>query len=113
MSFNEYYLDPPSAAAQHETRLRHGDIVIAYVRHPCRGTEWCLCRLQTDGLSDNVFPAELVAICSLIARAGGPEGEQVKSMADRIVQYAQACMRDQKRVSPFERRSQIFPVYQI
>ncbi|KAF8136348.1 phosphatase 2C-like domain-containing protein [Boletus edulis] len=86
-SFNKYYLDLPSAAAQHETKLRHGDIVIAY----------------TDGLSDNVFPTELVAICSLIARAGGPEGEQVQSMANRIVQYAQACMRDRKRASPFER----------
>jgi protein phosphatase PTC7 len=89
LNFNEYHhvMDLPSAAAQYETKLRHGDIVITY----------------TDGLSDNVFPAELVAICSLIARAGGPEGEQVQSMADRIVQYAQACMRDRKRVSPFER----------
>ncbi|KAH0830559.1 phosphatase 2C-like domain-containing protein [Lanmaoa asiatica] len=87
VGFNKYYMDSPSAAAQYETKLRHGDIVVAY----------------TDGLSDNVFPAELVAICSLIARAGGPEDEQVQSMADRIVQYAQVCMRDQKRVSPFER----------
>lgn len=52
-----------------------------------------------------MFPAEVVAICSLIARAGGPEDEQVQSMADRIVQYAQACMRDGKRASPFERKS--------
>jgi len=87
--FNDYYLDPPSAAAQHETKLRHGDIVVAY----------------TDGLSDNVFPTELVAICSLIARAGGPEGHQVQSMADRIVEYARACMRDRKRASPFEREA--------
>ncbi|KAG8217509.1 phosphatase 2C-like domain-containing protein [Butyriboletus roseoflavus] len=87
VNFNKYYMDSPSAAAQHETKLRHGDIVIAY----------------TDGLSDNVFPAEVVAICSLIARAGGSEDEQVQCMADRLVQYAQACMRDQKRVSPFER----------
>ena len=64
-----------------------------------------LIRSQTDGLSDNVFPAELVTICSLIARAGGPEDEQVQSMADRIVQYAQVCMRDRKRASPFQRRS--------
>lgn len=101
-------MDLPSAAAQNGTKLRHGDIVIAYVSHLCYGIKWCSCRLQTDGLSDNVFPAELVAICSLIARAGGSEGEQVQSMADRIVQYAQACMRDRKRVSPFERRSLTF-----
>ncbi|KAG9318474.1 phosphatase 2C-like domain-containing protein [Chiua virens] len=87
LGFDKHYLDPPSAAAQYETKLRHGDIVIAY----------------TDGLSDNVFPAELAAICSLIARGGGPEDEQVQSMADRIVQYAQACMSDRKRASPFER----------
>jgi protein phosphatase PTC7 len=51
-----------------------------------------------------VFPSDLVTICSLVARAGGSEDEQVQAMADRIVQYAQACMRDRKRVSPFERR---------
>ncbi|KAF9227935.1 protein serine/threonine phosphatase 2C [Gyrodon lividus] len=86
---NKYYVDSPNVATQHETKLRDGDIVIAY----------------TDGLSDNVFPSDLVAICSLVARAGGSEDEQVQAMADRITQYAQACMRDRKRVSPFEREA--------
>ncbi|KIJ69408.1 hypothetical protein HYDPIDRAFT_106015 [Hydnomerulius pinastri MD-312] len=87
--FDRYYIDPPSAAAQYETKLRDGDIVIAY----------------TDGLSDNVFPSDIVAICSLVARAGGSEDEQVQAMADRIVHYARTCMRDRKRVSPFEREA--------
>ena len=114
MNFNKYYLDPPSAAAQYETKLRQGDIVMAYVGHLYYATTWRSYHLQTDGLSDNVFPAELAAICSLIARAGGPEDEQVQSMADRIVHYAQACMRDRKRLSPFERRCLgLFPVYLI
>jgi len=86
---SRYYIDSPSIAAQYETKLRDGDIVIAY----------------TDGLSDNVFPSDLVAICSLVARADGSEEEKVQTMADRIVQYAQTCMHDQKRVSPFEREA--------
>lgn len=57
---------------------------------------------KTDGLSDNVFPAEMIAICSLVARSGGPEDEQAQAMADRIVDYARQCMMNRHRVSPFE-----------
>lgn len=78
---------------------------------------------QTDGLSDNVFPSELISICSLVSRqyAHSPptlppanpdkdidfvrteEDAQVQTIAERIVNYAQLCMKNKKRVSPFER----------
>ncbi|KAI0336514.1 protein serine/threonine phosphatase 2C [Cubamyces sp. BRFM 1775] len=102
--FSRACVDHPSDADLCEMKLRHGDIVIAY----------------TDGLSDNVFPAEMVAICSLVARqfqlskrtitsTGEQETEQVsedleaQAMAERIVDYARMCMFNHKRVSPFER----------
>ena len=59
--------------------------------------------MQTDGFSDNVFPSEMVTICSLVARAGGTEDKQVQNMADRMVEYARQCMKSRTRVSPFER----------
>ncbi|PFH54365.1 hypothetical protein AMATHDRAFT_72858 [Amanita thiersii Skay4041] len=79
-------IDSPNEADVYETKLRDGDIVVAY----------------TDGFSDNVFPSEMVAICSLVARTSGSENEQVQAMADRMVDFARQCMRS-KRVSPFER----------
>jgi hypothetical protein len=60
---------------------------------------------QTDGFSDNVFPSEMQTICSLIARAGGSEEQQVQIMADRMVDYARSCMKNKTKVSPFERKS--------
>ena len=60
-----------------------------------------LMRCQTDGFSDNVFPSEMVSICSLVARAGGSEDQQAQAMADRMVDFAKQCMHS-KRVSPFE-----------
>ncbi|KAH7889705.1 phosphatase 2C-like domain-containing protein [Phlebopus sp. FC_14] len=86
---DRYYIDPPSAAVQYETKLRDGDIVVAY----------------TDGLSDNVFPQDLLAICALVARSEGSENVQVQSMADKIVQYARTCMRDRRKTSPFQREA--------
>ncbi|THH17808.1 hypothetical protein EW146_g3069 [Bondarzewia mesenterica] len=80
-------MDHSSDADVYETKIRDGDIVILY----------------TDGLSDNVFNNEITAICSLVARAGGPEDVQVQMMADRIVEYARACMVNRTRVSPFEK----------
>ncbi|KAJ3503497.1 hypothetical protein NLJ89_g8404 [Agrocybe chaxingu] len=80
-------VDSPGEADTYETKLRDGDIVVAY----------------TDGFSDNVFPSEMVTICSLVARAGGAEDQQVQNMADRMVEYARQCMKDKTRVSPFER----------
>ncbi|TFY72702.1 hypothetical protein EVG20_g301 [Dentipellis fragilis] len=79
-------VDKPSDADLYETKLRDGDIVIAY----------------TDGLSDNVFNNEILSLCSLVSRAGGPEDVQVQTMADRTVEYARACMSSKVRVSPFE-----------
>ncbi|EGO18572.1 hypothetical protein SERLADRAFT_443910 [Serpula lacrymans var. lacrymans S7.9] len=87
--FSRTSVDSPKEAAIHETKLRDGDIVIAY----------------TDGLTDNVFPTEIIAICSLVARSGGSEDEQVQTMADRIVEYARLSMADRKKVSPFEREA--------
>jgi len=75
--------------------LRDGDIVVAY----------------TDGLSDNVFPAEVLTICSLVARAGGSEDQQVQAMADRMVEYARQCMKNRNRVSPFEREASRHGMY--
>ncbi|KAI8998656.1 phosphatase 2C-like domain-containing protein [Trametes punicea] len=99
--FSRACVDHPSDADLWEMKLRHGDIVIAY----------------TDGLTDNVFPAEMVAICSLVARQfqlskptisedGTPkpsEDLEAQAMAERMVEYARMCMFNQKRVSPFER----------
>ncbi|TFK54894.1 protein serine/threonine phosphatase 2C [Heliocybe sulcata] len=83
-------VDAPGDAELYETRLRSGDIVIVY----------------TDGLSDNVFPSELVQICSLVSRqmeGTKSDDEQAQTMANRIVEYAKMCMHNRKRVSPFER----------
>ncbi|KAH9946132.1 protein serine/threonine phosphatase 2C [Epithele typhae] len=97
-------VDHPSDADLFELRLRHGDIIVAY----------------TDGLSDNVFPSEMVAICSLVSRQFQlskrtltPTGEmevetsneelEVQAMSERIVDYARMCMHNRKRISPFER----------
>ncbi|KAJ8700161.1 Protein phosphatase 2C 7, variant 3 [Pleurotus ostreatus] len=84
--FTRACVDSPREAETYQTRLRDGDIVIAY----------------TDGLADNVFPSEMSTICSLVARSGGSEDEQVQAMADRIVDYARKCMKNKTRVSPFE-----------
>ena len=61
--------------------------------------------LQTDGFSDNVFPSEMMTICSLVARGGRTEDEQVQDMADRMVEYSRLCMKSKTRVSPFESTS--------
>ncbi|KAF9005641.1 phosphatase 2C-like domain-containing protein [Cyathus striatus] len=87
--FSRACVDSPSEAETYEMKLRDGDIVIAY----------------TDGLTDNVFPLEIVTICSLVARAGGTEEQQVQAMADRMVEYARQCMKSKTRVSPFEREA--------
>ncbi|EJF65839.1 protein serine/threonine phosphatase 2C [Dichomitus squalens] len=102
--FSRAVVDHPKDADLCELKLRHGDLIIAY----------------TDGLSDNVFPSEMVAICGLVARQfqlnrrtitpvgemefeGSAEDQEVQAMAERIVDYARICMANTKRVSPFER----------
>jgi len=102
--FSRACVDAPSEADVFEVKLRDGDIVVVYVSPPFFQSNFPLTVLvQTDGFSDNVFPSEMVTICSLVARAGGPEGEQVQSMANRMVEYARQCMKSGTRVSPFER----------
>ncbi|KAJ7709909.1 phosphatase 2C-like domain-containing protein [Mycena rosella] len=77
--------DMPRVAETWDTRVRDGDIVILY----------------TDGLSDNVFPAEMLKICSLTMSGPGSEMEQVQAIAGHLVQYARRCMFSSK-LSPFE-----------
>ncbi|KAM6500529.1 Protein phosphatase 2C (PP2C)-like domain containing protein [Amanita muscaria] len=84
--FKDSCVDSPSDAEVYEITLRDGDIIVVY----------------TDGFSDNVFPSEMVSICALVARAGGPEDARAQAMADRMVDFARQCMHS-KRVSPFER----------
>ncbi|KXN89267.1 hypothetical protein AN958_06021 [Leucoagaricus sp. SymC.cos] len=85
--FSRACVDSPSDADTFQTKLRDGDIVVAY----------------TDGFSDNVFPSEMATICRLVARSGGSEDEIAQATADRMVEYSQQCMRSKTRVSPFER----------
>ncbi|KAG1756795.1 phosphatase 2C-like domain-containing protein [Suillus paluster] len=89
MAESDHLADHPNQAAQYETKLRDGDIIIAF----------------TDGLSDNVFTSDLVAICSFVARSGGSEDAQAQMMANHIVEYAQVRMRDRKKMSPFSREA--------
>ncbi|ESK96964.1 hypothetical protein Moror_6542 [Moniliophthora roreri MCA 2997] len=81
--------DSPADAETYSTKLRDGDIVIAF----------------TDGLSDNVFTNEMVTICSLVARQGGTEDQQVQAMADRLVEYGRQSMMSREKVTPFEREA--------
>ncbi|KAF5373902.1 hypothetical protein D9758_000574 [Tetrapyrgos nigripes] len=87
--FSRACVDSPSEADTYSTKLRDGDIVVAY----------------TDGFSDNVFSSEMLTICSLVARQGGTEDQQVQSMADRLVEFSRQCMMDTRKVSPFEREA--------
>ena len=93
-------------------RLRDGDIVVAYVSGALFDLLICLHSipsLQTDGFSDNVFPIEMLRICKLLSRSGGPEEEMVQAMADRMVEYSRKCMFNKTRVSPFESASKAYP----
>ncbi|KAF8077955.1 phosphatase 2C-like domain-containing protein [Lyophyllum atratum] len=87
--FSRACVDKPSEADTFRTKLTDGDIVIAY----------------TDGLSDNVFASEIVTLCSLVARHGGTEEQQVQTIADRLVDFSRQCMRKKSRVSPFEKEA--------
>ncbi|KAJ7708682.1 phosphatase 2C-like domain-containing protein [Mycena rosella] len=87
--FTRACVDAPREAETHHTQLCDGDIIVAY----------------TDGLSDNVFPHELVEICSPDPDAGVSDDAQAQSMADRLVIHARECMAAKSRVSPFERHA--------
>ena len=69
-------------------------------------TTWLISTCQTDGLSDNVFSHEITSICSLVSRSGGSEEAQVKLISDRIIEYARACMFNERRPSPFQSKFQ-------
>ncbi|KAJ7067931.1 hypothetical protein C8F01DRAFT_1116238 [Mycena amicta] len=95
--FTRACVDSPREAETHQAQLCDGDIVVAY----------------TDGFSDNVFPHEMVEICSPDPEAGDSDDAQAQSMADRLVIHARECMATKTRVSPFEReaarRGMFFP----
>jgi protein phosphatase PTC7 len=103
--FTRACIDSPSEADTFETKLRDGDMVMAYVCLSFCPVPAAAQSAQTDGLLDNVFLSEIISICNLVARSGRSEDEQVQTMADRIVDYAQQCMVNKKRVSPFESMS--------
>jgi len=78
--------DSPRDAALHSQKLRHGDIIVAY----------------TDGFSDNVYPGEMLGYLAAIMRRNEPEKVLAQTLADFYVAFAQRCMYDTQRVSPFE-----------
>ncbi|KAG8907168.1 hypothetical protein FRB99_005140 [Tulasnella sp. 403] len=65
--------DQPEHADSYSCTLRHGDVVLLY----------------TDGVSDNVWPGEMVALSALVMRQGGTENEQAQGIADAILLYTQ------------------------
>ena len=96
-------MDSPEDADVYETKLRDGDLIIAYVSSSSIASYNSPTFIfQTDGLTDNVFNHEITSICSLVFRSGGSEDAQVKLISDRIIEYARACMNNQRRTSPFE-----------
>ncbi|KAJ7247621.1 phosphatase 2C-like domain-containing protein [Mycena haematopus] len=87
--FTRACVDSPREADTYKTQLCNGDLIVAY----------------TDGLTDNVFPHEMVEICSPDPDAGPSDDAQAQSMADRLVIHARECMGAKSRVSPFERQA--------
>ncbi|KAK7014866.1 protein phosphatase [Favolaschia claudopus] len=77
--------DSPRAAQEYSTRLIDGDIIIAY----------------TDGLSDNVFPDDILKICALVMQGLEPDEAKVQNLARSLVHYAQKRM-DGLGITPFE-----------
>jgi protein phosphatase PTC7 len=80
-------VDYPRDADTYSVTLRHGDVILAY----------------TDGLSDNVFPTELIQIVSLVLRSAPPEDQIAQVIAEQCVLYASQCMFRTNRVSPFQK----------
>ncbi|KAF7294938.1 Protein phosphatase [Mycena indigotica] len=79
-------VDHPRAASLHDEALADGDIVIAY----------------TDGVSDNVWPAEIAQICGLALDRQDSEDTKAQLIASSVVYNARKFMFNQNRVSPFE-----------
>lgn len=84
--YDRAFVDSPQEADAYETKLRDGDLIVAY----------------TDGFSDNVFNHELLQVWSMVRRQSVSEKEQVQMLADKLVQYARVCMVNRHRISPFE-----------
>ncbi|KAF8514031.1 phosphatase 2C-like domain-containing protein [Gautieria morchelliformis] len=101
------YVDSPKHAATYSTQLRGGDIIIAYVC--CQLVKGCTDNhgyracFKTDGLADNVYPAEISSVVSLVMRQTSTEEQQAQDLADRLVEYARSCMFKKNKVSPFEK----------
>ena len=88
-------------------RLRDGDLVIAYVRPPLQPTlphPYPFTFRQTDGLCDNVFGSEMLALCTLAGRAGGTDEQQVQAVTDNFVHYSRTCMVNDHRSGPWARK---------
>ena len=84
-------------------------MIVVYVSYlpPAQGSP-VLTHVQTDGFSDNVFPKEMLSICSLTARRSGPEEKLPERIASNLVAYAQKCMHREDKISPFQRRTLVF-----
>ena len=92
--------------------LRDGDLVIAYVRPPPPSAlSHTFTFHQTDGLCDNVFGSEMLALCTLAGRAGGTDEQQVQAVTDNFVHYARTCMINNHRSGPWARKS--FTVFEV
>lgn len=80
--------DRPEHADVFSTQLLHEDLVI----------------LSTDGLGDNVHPGEVLALASFVRRrtADQPGANFAQNVADKLVEYAVACMHSYDKISPFE-----------
>lgn len=88
-NFEGPFRDKASDGHAFEVGLRDGDLVIAY----------------TDGLCDNVFGSEMLALCTLAGRTGGTDEQQVQAITDNLVHYARACMINDHRSGPWAQRS--------
>ncbi|KAJ7046777.1 protein serine/threonine phosphatase 2C [Mycena alexandri] len=77
--------DFSTSAQTYSTRLRDGDIIIAF----------------TDGVADNIFPAEILKLCTLVMNGSEPEAKKAQLLAKSLVYNSRVCMFND-RVSPFE-----------
>lgn len=102
-NFEGPFRDKVSDGHAFEMRLRDGDLIIAYVGSPYSASSYLLTFHQTDGLCDNVFVSEMLALCTLAGRAGGTDEQQVQAVTDNFVHYARACMINDNRSGPWAR----------
>jgi len=77
--------DFATSAQAYSTRLRDGDIIIAF----------------TDGVTDNIYEAEILKLCTLVMNSPEPEAKKAEMLAKSLVYNSRVCMFNH-RVSPFE-----------